>query len=246
VYKRESSLVLEPSLQYGEEYFRPSVPGRPAYDRRRWRRIQKSTQQVRDLLEHASPGALLDIGCSVGYTLEAARRLGLDATGVDVSAFAVEACRARGFRAEIGALERLPFPDASFALIVMKHVLEHVVDARAALAEVRRVLRPGGGVFIAVPHAGYRKATRDPQQSSFFRPDAAGRNHEVYYTPATLGRLLASCGFRVARTRPHLLHRRSGMGVTLLDLALLPARGGVEMLRDALALRKEFWCVAVR
>jgi SAM-dependent methyltransferase len=217
----------------------------PRYSMRGRRRVQKARHQILDLLNHAGPGPLLDVGCSLGYTLQAARKLGLSAAGVDVRARAVDHCRSLGFRAEIGSLEALPFQDAEFQLVVMKHVLEHTPHPKDALREVRRVLRPGGGVFIAVPNGGYRKATRDPQHHKFFR-SSARFGHYVYYQPSTLSNLLADTGFRTVRVHPHLIHRHDGHAVKVLQAVVAPCRMVGQRLLDRFQLRKEFWLCALR
>lgn len=51
-----------------------------------------------------------------------------------------------------GDLRRLPFPDASFDIVLCSHVLEHVRDDAAAMREVARVLRPDGRAFVQVPY----------------------------------------------------------------------------------------------
>ncbi len=48
--------------------------------------------------------------------------------------------------------DRLPFPDASFDLVVSNHVIEHVADPARQLAEIRRVLRPDGVAYLATPN----------------------------------------------------------------------------------------------
>lgn len=223
---------------YDEAYF-------DRYARRRRRRVAKSRRQILDALEVAPPGRLLDVGCSLGYALEAARSLGIDAAGVDGAPFAVEHCRRLGFVARQGSLEDLPFEDASFSVVVLKHVFEHTATPRRALAELRRVLVPSGAVFLAVPDLEYFKAARRPGTSRFFRGEAA-RAHFVYYTPATLSRLLVDEGFRVAGVHPCLLHRRAGPGRRLAEAAAAPLRIPLRAAADLLGLRKEFWTVAVR
>ena len=230
----------------GSEYSR-------RYARRRRHRVAKSLRQLRDAVEHLpregrdGPVRVLDVGCSLGYTLDAARELGFEAVGVDVSGVAIEACRASGHVAEIGQLASLPFPDGHFAIVVMKHVLEHTPDPQSALAEARRVLEPGGVLFVAVPHAGYRKAVRDPQASRFYRPDAhGGAEHWVYYTPGTLSRVMQGAGFRVRQVHPLLRHARAGSAKRLAQVLLLPLRAAGQRLLSTLALRKEFWLVATR
>jgi SAM-dependent methyltransferase len=215
------------------------------YERRRHRRIAKSRRQILDALEVAPEGKLLDVGCSLGYALEAARSLGLDACGVDVSSHAVAECVRRGLDARRGGLDELPFEDASFAVAVLKHVFEHTPTPRRTLAELRRVLAPGGAAFFAVPNLEYFKAARSPSTSRFFRGEG-GAAHYVYYTPATLSRLLEQEGFRIARVHPALIHRRAGLAGRLSEAALWPARAPLGAIASAAGLRKEFWLVAIR
>lgn len=245
IYKRSEQ--PDPAAQgfYESGYFGAGEQGR-RYTQRMRRRIQKSRNQILDALNFVPPGPLLDIGCSVGYTLRAAQELGLPPVGSDLSQYAVKTCREQGFRAELGELSSLPFQDGEFGLVTMKHVLEHTPDPRSALREVRRVLRPGGGVFIAIPHAGYRKAVRAPQLSRYYLPAAHGREHYVYYTPATLSRLLQEEGYRVVAVHPQLVHRAAPLPRRLGERLLAPLRWVAQRLADGLGLRKEFWLVAVR
>jgi SAM-dependent methyltransferase len=216
------------------------------YTRRRRRRISKSRAQIRDVLNHVRPGPLLDIGCSLGHTLWAARDLGLPTYGVEVHPQSVAWCRSQGFDVDVGTMETLPHADGSLGLVIMKHVLEHTSDPRRALREVWRVLTPGGGLFIAVPHGGYNKAVRDPVGSRFYVPTVLEGSHFIFYTPATLSRLLADLGFEVRRVGPHLLHRSAPWGVRCVQRAVAPFRWLAQRLLDGLALRKEFWIVAVK
>ena len=245
IYKRSERPDPKAADFYEGGYFGTGDQGR-RYTQRRGRRVQKSRNQILDLLNHAPPGPLLDIGCSMGYTLQAARELGLTPTGSDISEFAIGECRSLGFRAERGELGKLPFDSGEFALVTMKHVLEHTPEPRAALREVRRVLRVGGGLFIAIPHGGYGKSVRRPLESQFYLPARHGREHFVYYTPATLTRLLESEGFRVARVNPALVHRRAGGGRRLAETLVAPLRALGQALVDLVQARKEFWLVAVK
>jgi len=245
IYKRSELPDPKSTDFYEGGYFGTGDQGR-RYTQRRKRRVQKSRNQILDLLNHAAPGPLLDIGCSMGYTLEAARSLGLTPTGSDISVFAIRECRSLGFRAERGELGRMPFGDGEFSLVTMKHVLEHTPDPRAALREVRRILRPGGGLFVAIPHGGYGKSLRHPQRSQFYLPERHGREHFVYYTPATLTTLLASEGFSVKRVNPALMHRHAGAARRLGETLAAPFRAIGQALVDSIQARKEFWLVAVR
>lgn len=112
-----------------------------------------------DLLDHglARDGRkrrdleVLEIGCGAGGMLGPLGRYGR-VTGLDYSQASMRHCRSRGFRRVITAIgSELPFPDHTFDLIALFDVIEHIPDDRQVLAEVRRVLKPDGKVFISVP-----------------------------------------------------------------------------------------------
>ena len=93
-----------------------------------------------------SGSAVLDLGCGAGL-LALLKRKGITLTGVDLSSECALAARRNGYDATFRAsLSRLPFADASFDYVVSLDVLGHVEaeEKDAVLAEVKRVLRPGG------------------------------------------------------------------------------------------------------
>jgi 2-polyprenyl-6-hydroxyphenyl methylase / 3-demethylubiquinone-9 3-methyltransferase len=99
-----------------------------------------------------APGRLvLDAGCGGGLVAKGLAEAGAHVVGVDqLPACLLVARRAvpAGFQPAVGQLERLPFADASFDAVVAADVLEHVPDLPAAVAELARVLRPGGGFLF--------------------------------------------------------------------------------------------------
>jgi 2-polyprenyl-6-hydroxyphenyl methylase/3-demethylubiquinone-9 3-methyltransferase len=94
---------------------------------------------------------VLDVGCGAGFLTNELAASGFEATGVDLSARSLELAKSRdaskAARYKQGDLTRLPFPDGSFDAVCAMDVLEHVEDLDAALAEVARVLAPGGRFF---------------------------------------------------------------------------------------------------
>ncbi|MFN3970395.1 MAG: bifunctional 2-polyprenyl-6-hydroxyphenol methylase/3-demethylubiquinol 3-O-methyltransferase UbiG [Gemmobacter sp.] len=93
---------------------------------------------------------VLDLGCAGGFMAEAMAARGAQVTGIDPASEAIEAARrharAMGLRIgyDVGVGEALPYDAAAFDAVVCVDVLEHVADLARVLAEVARVLRPGG------------------------------------------------------------------------------------------------------
>jgi len=101
---------------------------------------------------------VLDLGCGPGWYTWALSRLGsLELVAIDTDSERLRALAELGTGAELVLADahRLPFEDASFDRVLMSEVLEHLDDDAAALAEIRRVLRPGGVLALSVPHARY-------------------------------------------------------------------------------------------
>ena len=218
------------------------------YEQRLRRRISKSRHQILDVLNFVAPGPFLDIGCSLGYTLRAAVELGLPAIGLEISEAAASVCREQGYDVRVGTMTAMPYESGQFQIVTMKHVLEHTPLPRAALREVRRVLKDGGGLFIAVPHGRYRKAVRHPQTCRFFLPSGHGPvgGHFIYYTPDTLTRLLQEEGFTVVSVHPQRVHRHERVVRRFLQTLFAPLRWAGQRVVYGLGLKKEFWLVAVK
>ena len=96
---------------------------------------------------------------------------------------------------------RLGFRDGRFDLVICSHVLEHVPDDRTAMAEIARVLRPGGRAVIVVPLDLRRPATHeDPGAASAAQRLAAfGHPYHVRICGADYGERIAGAGFAVRR-----------------------------------------------
>lgn len=148
---------------------------------------------------------LLDVGCATGGLLSAAIARGWQAEGVELSADAAAHARARGLTVFQGDLIAARFPDDRFDLVYMGDVLEHVPDCRAVVAEVARILRPGGRFYLRGPITTHSLA----RGLALAFAAATGRTltlHEVPYhlwefTPGPLSRLAERAGLRVEQLR---------------------------------------------
>ncbi|MGO4603553.1 class I SAM-dependent methyltransferase [Terrabacter sp. 2YAF2] len=98
-----------------------------------------------------APGCALDIGAAGGGNTRVLRQHGWDAIALEYGADGAEVAHGRGLATVRGDATRLPLADASLDLVVAFDLLEHLVDDDAAVAEVRRVLKPTGTYLVAVP-----------------------------------------------------------------------------------------------
>ena len=104
---------------------------------------------------------VLDAGCGVGWGSELLRRAGAaSVVGVDISDAALADARSRAPECEFvpGDLQKLPFPDAEFDVVVCMEALEHTEDTGGTLDELARVLRPGGVLLVSSPNPGVYEA----------------------------------------------------------------------------------------
>ena len=103
------------------------------------------------LLSRRSDRKILEIGCGAGGLMGPMERYG-QVHGLDIDFEYLRFCKNRGFNRLIcGSGYELPFADASFDLVTLFDTMEHIPDDVRALQEARRVLRPGGLVFVSVP-----------------------------------------------------------------------------------------------
>jgi len=94
---------------------------------------------------------ILDVGCGGGHTTEHFLRQGFDVTGVTGNPYEAIECERRGIGVVTGDFQFLAAADESFDMVFSSHSLEHSISPLFALAEWKRVVRPGGYVMIALP-----------------------------------------------------------------------------------------------
>jgi SAM-dependent methyltransferase len=98
-----------------------------------------------EAISEAEPRTLMDVGCGPGeFAGLLQNRLQIDVVALDQSLRMAELARARGLNALRGDIQQLPFGERLFDVVVAIRVLYHLPDLDRGLAEIRRVLRPGG------------------------------------------------------------------------------------------------------
>ena len=144
---------------------------------------------------------ILDLGCGDGQLTLRLSSSGAQVAGIDASPEMVASARVRGVQAEVGNAEALPYPDAAFDAVFSNAALHWVRDQEAMLAQVHRVLRPGGRFVAEMGGHGNIAAIRVAFLAALARHGLAGREDGVNYYPAAAGytRRLERHGFRVER-----------------------------------------------
>lgn len=147
---------------------------------------------VLDWIKQRYPGRddleILDAGCGTGIMLQELRLLGA-AVGVDISDEALDFCRKRGLEnVQRADVLKLPFDAGTFDFVTVLDVLEHLDEDTGALREVRRVLKPGGLIFIFAPAHRWLWSLQDDVS-----------HHKRRYTARTLRETIEAAGLEIER-----------------------------------------------
>jgi 2-polyprenyl-3-methyl-5-hydroxy-6-metoxy-1,4-benzoquinol methylase len=198
-------------------------------------------RNIRPLEQMISPPnghRLLDIGAHVGIFVDVARERGWDAWGLEPSRWAVEQGRGRNLNMIQGTLRDAELDAASFDLVTMWDVIEHLLDPLADVREIARILRPGGvfcvhSINIASPFARLM-SKRWPWLVEM---------HNYYFTPQTLTATVEKAGLHVEcwQNQGRYLH----LGYLLSRLSGWYKPLGVLAERAAKLLHMDRWLVPV-
>lgn len=142
-------------------------------------------------------GRLLDVGCGNGRFLTTMRSLGWSVQGVEFSEAGVQACRMSGLDVHLGDLSSAAFADGSFELITVRHVIEHVPDPQAFMAELARILKPGGRLVVETPNSD--ALGRRWFGNAWYANDVP--RHLALYAPGNLEQLGTRYGLRKQECR---------------------------------------------
>jgi SAM-dependent methyltransferase len=189
-------------------YESPDVPLSSGPDRAR-RQARMLAEVLRGV---ASPAVIVDVGCGDGSALAVAARQNPAHrfAGIDWSSDALRRARGLGLtvlRAGVDA-PGLPLADGVAEVVIMSELIEHLVDPDGAVAEVRRVLRPGGSLLLSTPNlaAWYNRGllafgfqpvfSEVSLRGVFGRPGSVVAGHLRLFTHRALAEFLTASGFR--------------------------------------------------
>lgn len=183
---------------YDREY-----SGTPLYlakAEKKMRRIRHRARQiarVARLAHQREPLSFLDIGCSGGFMVEAAREQGFVAAGIEPDRMAVEFARTAYPRNEYfeGLLETADLGERQFDVIYCSEVIEHAPDCHAFLTRLTAIMKDGGLLYLTTPDIDHWRRPKNILEWDGFAPPG----HCLYFNPTNLEMLLARHGLAVVR-----------------------------------------------
>jgi len=181
---------------YDESWSKDTIHPTYVYANGRYvgRNVWKQQELLDRLQKFQQQNRILDVGCSAAFFLKLAKDRGWDVQGVEIAEWAATFSREElGVPVFQGLLHAARFPSGSFDAACSSHVLEHVEQPKTLIAEMKRVLRPGGALVVIVP-----TQFRSPTYVFFHEWFGDGPpRHVSFFDRKSLTRLLEESGFRV-------------------------------------------------
>ena len=143
-------------------------------------------------------GDILDIGCGIGAFLHSMHECGWETTGLEPDAMAREKAKEL-YGLQVGNSAKLfELPATTFDAITMWHVLEHVHELHQYLEQLKKILKPDGKLFVAVPnYTSYDAGIYKQFWAAYDVP-----RHLYHFSPQAMKTLLTSHAMKVEETKP--------------------------------------------
>ncbi len=172
------------------------------YDSRRYALVNRWNPRNLDIVlgwVNPQPGQkILDVGCGRGHLVKALTDRGFETWGIDLNPNARELAGDLNVRTMSAAA--LEFADASFDVVVSFHAIEHIPPLEEAMAEIARVVKPGGKVLLVYPAEPIRGLYAIPTSIILHRtPFKARKVHVHRLNPRKVARLAESVGLNELR-----------------------------------------------
>ena len=159
--KKCQVLFMEPQLSdeeitllYSEGYYKSwGISGTSENEVSKQMKIDTFLLRLKEIQKHVKKGKVLDIGCATGFFLEAAKNLGYEPFGIELSEYSSTLAKNKFGASAIfhGKLEDCDFKAETFDVITMFDLIEHVRVPSETLAHAARLLKPGGIIMITTP-----------------------------------------------------------------------------------------------
>jgi len=157
--------------------------------------FERRIGEIRKHVRNPHP-RLLDVGCAAGLFLSIASAHGFEAEGLELNQSYIEFIKNnRPLKVQAKLLEAIGYPDASFDVVTLWDVLEHLPNPVDTLGEVARILKSNGVVALTtINHSCINEKLLKARWRYYMPPD-----HLCSFTPALLRSMLHRCGFTVVK-----------------------------------------------
>ncbi len=171
----------------------------PTYDLETPGRIRTFSKLMDGLSQYAkTPGKTLDIGCYTGVFLDVAKSRGWETYGVEPSRWASSKAQSKGHKVVNAPLQKAGLQPASFDMVTIWDVIEHLQDPQGQLKLAYQVLKPGGVFGLSTMDVGCMFAKLTGRHWPWYM-----RMHFYYFSAASMARMLRAAGFEVIRIERH-------------------------------------------
>ncbi|MEW6203508.1 MAG: class I SAM-dependent methyltransferase [bacterium] len=194
--------------------------------------IRRRAAAIIDRIEKKSPrGNLLDVGCAGGFFLDAARERGWNTKGVEISSFAAAFAR-ENLKLDVfeGEVTNAPFPNASFDVVTLLDVIEHMPDPSASLRRIYDLIKPGCWLYVVTPNFDSIPRRILGANWGIITPE----HHLYFFTAYTLRQMITNSGFKIYR----VFYPALGIADLLLSVGTLQRIGIPVTTEKKLSLRK--------
>lgn len=165
------------------------------FDRKRESKLRRTARRAKFLKRRLKGPRLVDVGSNVGYFVESARRIGLEAEGIEINPGLCDAA-SRQFpecRFTNAALEDFDLTGRSFDGVYCSEVIEHVPDVVDFAKRLLGLLGPGGLLYLTTP------ALDEYMRGDAVVRDLGAPDHRLYFNRRNIVRFLENIGFRSVR-----------------------------------------------
>jgi SAM-dependent methyltransferase len=176
--------------------FYQAYEGTTDYRRKQDKKIKRASKRLQKLMALTQGRDFLDVGCNYGFTVEAAKRLGLKAVGIDIDEMAVKASN-ESFGPSYQTISVVDYAvkGLQFDIAYSSEVIEHVPDPSAFVAALAKLVKPNGVLMLTTPDGGHWRVPQD-----FAKWEAAiPPEHITYFSKKGMRILLEKHGFQILK-----------------------------------------------
>jgi len=176
---------------------------------------------LRIIARYKQGGRFLDIGCSVGFMVEEAKKNGFNAEGLELNEKAVTVARSKGLGVNNHGIDDAEILDNTFDVVVLNHVAEHIFDISDFIKKIKRVIAQSGILVIGVPN-------HESLAADLFRSQWYGwgfPEHVWHFDRASLSALLLNSNFRIKEVIQNSMYYPKSKSFRKNTMAILAGLG---------------------